>query len=42
MMSLANTTYSGGIKVDPQKKEIVDYFYGKPSKINFITSIIER
>ena len=41
--SLANVSYSGGMKIDPIKGEVVDYFYGKSDdKINFITGISEH
>lgn len=34
--------YAGGIKVNPQNGEIIEYFFGKGDKINCISGINER
>ena len=39
---LANKTKVGGIKIDPENGEILDYFYGKPERIDYITGITEH
>ena len=39
---LANKTKVGGVKIDPATGEIVEYFYGQPDRIDFITGITEH
>lgn len=41
-LKFANLAYSGGLKVDPATGQIVDYFFGKSNKIDFVTSILEK
>lgn len=36
----ANLSYSGGIKINPKTGQIVDYFFGKSNKIDFVTGIV--
>lgn len=33
-------SYSGGLKVDPQTGKVIDYFFGKPRRINFVTGVV--
>lgn len=40
--NFANVSFSGGVKVDPETGKIVDYFFGKPNRIAFVTGIMER
>ena len=35
-------SYSGGLKVDPKTGKVIDYFFGEPKRINFVTGIVER
>lgn len=35
-------SYVGGIKVDPRTGKIVDYLFGKPERIQFVTGIVQR
>lgn len=41
-MGAANMSYSGGLKVDPKTGKVIDYFFGEPKRINFVTGIVER
>ena len=41
-MALANFSYSGGLKVDPQTGQVIDYLFGPSKKINFVTAVVER
>lgn len=42
MITFANLSYSGGIKVNPVTGKIIDYFFGKPDRIKFVTGILEK
>ena len=41
-MHFANLSFSGGLKVDPRTGKVVDYFFGKPDRIQFVTGMMER
>ena len=34
--------FSGGLKVDPRTGKVIDYFFGKPDRIQFVTGMLER
>lgn len=38
-LALANMKYAGGIKVNPQTGQVVDYFFGDGDRINCISGI---
>lgn len=38
-LALANMKYAGGIKVNPQTGQVVDYFFGNGDRINCISGI---
>lgn len=40
VMFLSNLSYAGGVKIDPKQKKIVEYFYGKPDRTNFVTGMV--
>lgn len=42
ILLFSKRTYAGGVRIDPNSKEIVDYFYGKPEEMNFVTAITEH
>ena len=42
ILMFCKLSYAGGVRIDPSKKEIVEYFYGKPEKMNFVTGITEH
>lgn len=37
-----NPKRAGGIKIDTKTGEIIEYMFGAPTKINFVTTIIEK
>ena len=37
-----NPKRAGGIKIDTKTGEIIEYMFGAPTKISFVTTIIEK
>lgn len=35
-------SFSGGIKVDPRTGKVLDYLFGKPDHIQFVTGMLEK
>jgi hypothetical protein len=41
MMKFAHFGFPGGIKVDPTVGSITEYFFGKPDRMVYVTTIVE-